>query len=158
MTLSVQHFLFNIFLTLSSQHFLFNIFYSTISIQHFLTKIFYLIFSIKHFLFNIFYSTFLIWHFWFDIITRLTLCTLRSGIFDLIKGKQLHEISSTMLGWYSLNSFFFVFASDHQTFCSPFKVRRHVIGCINPDIVVTSAPSYLGGYPTTSIQDMVKRI
>ena len=26
--------------------------------------------------------------------------------------------------------------SDHQTFCSLFKVRRHVIGCINHDIVV----------------------
>ena len=46
-----------------------------------------------------------------------------------------------------------VFTSDHQTFCSLFKVRRHVIGieCINHDVVVDSAPSYLWGYPTTSI-------
>ena len=29
-----------------------------------------------------------------------------------------------------------VFMSDHQTFCSLFNVRRHVIGCINHEIVV----------------------
>ena len=28
------------------------------------------------------------------------------------------------------------FTPDHQTFCSLFKVRQHVIGCINYDIVV----------------------
>ena len=28
-----------------------------------------------------------------------------------------------------------IFTSYHQTFCSLFKVRRHVIGCINYDIV-----------------------
>ena len=33
--------------------------------------------------------------------------------------------------------FFLFFTSDHQTFCSHlFKVRRHVIGCINHAIVV----------------------
>ena len=29
------------------------------------------------------------------------------------------------------------FTSDHQTFYSLFKVRRHVIGCINNDIVIS---------------------
>ena len=29
-----------------------------------------------------------------------------------------------------------VFTSDHKTFCSLFKVRQHIIGCINHDIVI----------------------
>ena len=40
----------------------------------------------------------------------------------------------------SLSSLLFVclivFTSDYHTFCSRFKVKRHVIGCTNHDIVV----------------------
>ena len=35
---------------------------------------------------------------------------------------------------FSYLSFLNTFTSDHQTFCSFFKVRRHVIGCINHGI------------------------
>ena len=38
------------------------------------------------------------------------------------------------------------FTSDNQTFTSLFKVRRHVIGCINHVIVIGCC---LWGYPTT---------
>ena len=35
------------------------------------------------------------------------------------------------------------FMSNHQTFCSLFKIRRHIIGCIKNDIVVVGLCSEL---------------
>ena len=51
---------------------------------------------------------------------------------------RLIIINITAKQWLNATFLFLliVFKSDHQTFCSPIKIRRHVIGCKIPDIVV----------------------
>ena len=43
-----------------------------------------------------------------------------------------------------------------MTFYNLFKVKQYFIECISHDIIVASTPSYLWGYPTTSIYDLLK--
>ena len=51
-------------------------------------------------------------------------------------------LSSHTKCYYSI-PFFIVFTSDHHTFFSLLKVRRHVIGCINHNIVVAHCSELL---------------
>ena len=49
---------------------------------------------------------------------------------------MFREKSHRFLLWMDFLFDLFVFTSDHHTFCSLFKVKRHAIACINNGIIV----------------------
>ena len=102
-------------------------------------------------------STFILWSLFVIVLSNALAFSRKTGLWNIqhrrlgcmpgpikIVLKQVEEILAEILrrffdvrpSDFSIYFVWFCFTSNHHILCSPFKVRRHGIGCINHDIVI----------------------